>query len=185
MASVDTGVNRWVSIEASSEVVFGYLADLSRHGEWDELSGFVVVGTTERPIAEGYSCDRQRVETFLSPVLRGGQISNQVTWTKRLTVVVYEPNRRLDFETKNLYNGLSFGSELVSFRLVSEGSSTVLVMINKKNPHLPGPFHIFMMGMDSLRSWISKPIVGACFRAFPSLRVNRQLKCIKETVELI
>ena len=52
MASVDTGVNRWVSIEASSEVVFGYLADLSRHGEWDELSGFVVVGITERPVAK-------------------------------------------------------------------------------------------------------------------------------------
>ena len=65
-----------MSIEASSEVVFGYLADLSRQGEWDELSGFVVVGITERPIAEGYSCDRQRVETFLSPVLMGGQISN-------------------------------------------------------------------------------------------------------------
>ena len=180
-----SAVNRWVSIEASPEVVFAYLAGLSSHGEWDELSRFVVVGITERSIAEGYSCDRQRVETFLSPVLRGGQISNQVTWTKRLTVVVYEPNRRLDFETKNLYNGLSFGSELVSFRLVSEGSSTILVMIDKKNPHLPGPFHILMMGMDSLRSWISKPIIGACFRGFPYLRVNRKLKRIKDSVELI
>ena len=47
-----SAVNRWVSIEASPEVVFAYLAGLSSHGEWDELSRFVVVGITERPVAK-------------------------------------------------------------------------------------------------------------------------------------
>ena len=104
---------------------------------------------------------------------------------KSLTVVGYELNRRLDFETRNRYNGLSLGLEYVSFRLVSEGSSTKLVMIEKKNPYLPGPFHVLMMGMDYLRSWISNPIVGACFHVFPYLRVSGQLKRIKESIELI
>ena len=183
MVNPAPGIERWALIEASPEVVFAYLTDLSSHGEWDEHSGFVVVGISEGSVVEGSSCQRKRVETFQAPLLRGGVISNQVTWIKSLTVIGCEPNYRLDFETKDLYNGLSVGSQLVSFRLLPEGSRTVLVMTDKKNPHLPGPFHLLMMGVESLKSLIAQPVVGILFRSFPTLRANNRLRRIKNAVE--
>jgi len=177
------GIKRWALIEASPEVVFAYLTDLSSHGEWAEHSGFTVVGISEGPVVEGSSCQRERIETFQAPILRGGVTSNQVSWIKSLTVVGCESNQSLDFETKNLYNGLSVGSEFVSFRLLPEGSGTMLVMAVKKNPHLPGPFHILMMGIEVLRSSIAQPVFGVLFWLFPTLRANSQLRCIKNAVE--
>ncbi|SVD30557.1 uncharacterized protein METZ01_LOCUS383411, partial [marine metagenome] len=38
-----SGVQRWVLVDASPEVVFAYLTDLPRHGEWDDQTGFTVV----------------------------------------------------------------------------------------------------------------------------------------------
>ena len=176
-------IERRALIEASPEVVFAYLSDLSSHGEWDEHSGFVVVEISEGPVAKGSSCQRKRIETFQALLLRGGVISNQVTWIKSLTVISCEPNHSLDFETKTLYNGLSVGSEFVSFRLLPEGSRTMLVMTDKKNPHLPGAFHLLLMGLEFLKSLIAQPVVGTLFRLFPTLRINNQLRRIKNAVE--
>ena len=185
MVNLAPGVKRWALIEASSEAVFAYLSDLSSHGEWDEHPGFVVVGISDGPVAEGSSCQRERIETFQAPILRGGVTSNQVTWIKSLTVIRCEPNHSLDFETKNLYNGLSVGSEFVSFRLLPEGSWTVLVMTDWKNPHLPGLFHLLMMGIEVLKSLIAQPVVGSLFRLFPALRGSSRLRRIKNAVEQV
>ena len=125
----------------------------------------------------------ERLEVFQAPILRGGAASSQVTWIKRLTVMGLEPNQALDFETKNLYNGLSVGSEFVSFRLFPEEAGTVLVMTDKKNPQLPGPFHLLMMGMEMIKSLISTPIVGFLYRVFPGLRSNKELSRIKQALE--
>jgi hypothetical protein len=95
----------------------------------------------------------------------------------------FDLNQALDFETKNLYNGLSVGSEYVSFRLFPEDAGTVLVMTDKKNPHLPGPFHLLMMGMDLIKTIISRPIVGFLYRVFPGLRSNKELSRIKRALE--
>ena len=183
MVNFAPGIKRWALIEASPEVVFAYLTDLSSHGEWDEHSGFVVVGISEGPAVEGSSCQRERIETFQAPILRGGVTSNQVTWIKSLTVIGCEPNHSLDFETKNLYNGLSVGSESVSFRLYAQGSGTMLVMTDKQNPHLPGPFHLLMLGMEVIKSIVLSPVVTVMFRVFPFLRSNRELSRIKNAVE--
>ena len=183
MVNFAPGIKRWALIEASPEVVFAYLTDLSSHGEWDEHSGFVVVGISEGPAVEGSSCQRERIETFQAPILRGGVTSNQVTWIKSLTVIGCEPNHSLDFETKNLYNGLSVGSESVSFRLYAQGSGTMLVMTDKQNPHLPGPFHLLMLGMEVIKSIVLSPVVIVMFRVFPFLRSNRELSRIKNAVE--
>ena len=96
-----------------------------------------------------------------------------------------EPNQGLDFETKNLYNGLSVGSEFISFRLYPEGSGTMLVMTDKKNPHLPGPFHVLMLGIELIKSIIATPVVSIMFRLFPVLRANSQLRRIKNAVERV
>ena len=183
MVNFAPGIKRWALIEASPEVVFAYLTDLSSHGEWDEHSGFVVVGISEGPAVEGSSCQRERIETFQAPILRGGATSNQVTWIKGLTVIGCEPNHSLDFETKNLYNGLSVGSESVSFRLHAQGSGTMLVMTDKQHPHLPGPFHLLMLGMEVIKSIVLSPVVIVMFRVFPFLRSNRELSRIKNAVE--
>ncbi len=183
MVSPATGIQRWVFINASPETVFAYLTDLPRHAEWDDQTGFAVVRTSDGPVIEGSVCDRERLEIFQAPILRGGVTSSRVSWIKRLTVMGCEPNEALDFETKNLYNGLSVGSEFVSFRLLPDGAGTVLVMTDKKNPHLPGPFHFLLMGMEMIKSVISRPIVGFLFRVFPGLRSNKELSRIKQVLE--
>ena len=177
------GIQRWVLINASLEAVFDYLTDLPRHGEWDDQTGFTVVRTSDGPVVEGSFCERQRFEVFQAPILRGGATSSQVSWIKSLTVTGCEPNQALDFETKNLYNGLSVGSEYVSFRLFPKDAGTVLVMTDKKSPQLPGLFHLLMMIMEMIKSVISRPIVGFLYRVFPGLRSNKELSRIKQALE--
>ena len=178
-----SGIQRWVLVDARPEVVFAYLTDLRRHGEWDDQTGFTVVRTSDGPVVEGSFCERQRFEVFQAPILRGGATSSQVSWIKSLTVTGCEPNQALDFETKNLYNGLSVGSESVSFRLYAQGSGTMLVMTDRQNPHLPGPFHLLMLGMEVIKSNVLSPVVTVMFRVFPFLRPNRELSRIKNAVE--
>ena len=178
-----SGIERWALINASPETVFAYLTDLTRHGEWGNQSGFAIVGLSDGPVVEGSSCQRERIEIFQAPILRGGAMSTQVQWIRSLTVLGCEPNMSLDFETKNLYNGLSVGSELTSFRLIPEGTGTVLVMTDKKNPHLPGLFHLLMLAIEWPKSVISKPIVGFLFRLLPFLRSSGPLRRIKAAVE--
>ena len=177
------GIQRWVFIDASPETVFAYLTDLPRHAEWDDQSGFALVRRSDGPVIVGSFCDRERLEIFQAPILRGGATSNQVSWIKRLTVMGCEPNHALDFETKNLYNGLSVGSEFVSFRLIPEEAGTVLVMTDKKKPQLPGPFHLLMMLMETIKSVITRPILNFLFRKFPGLRSNKELSRIKRALE--
>ena len=62
-------------------------------------------------------------------------------------------------------------------------TGTVLVMTDKKNPHLPGPFHLLMLGMETLKTMATRPSVNLLFRVFPGLRSNRQLARIKSAVE--
>ena len=183
MVNFAPGIKRWALIEASPEVVFAYLTDLSSHGEWHDQTGFMVVRISDGPVVEGSFCERQRFEVFQAPILRGGATSSQVSWIKSLTVTGCEPNQALDFETKNLYNGLSVGSESVSFRLYTQGSGTMLVMTDKQNPHLPGPFHLLMLGMEVIKSIVLSPVVTVMFRVFPFLRSNRELSRIKNAVE--
>ena len=177
------GPQRSVLINASPQAVFAYLADLPRHGEWDAHTRFRVVRTSDGPVAEGSFCERESIEIFQAPILRGGALANQVSWVKSLTVTGCEPNRGLDFETKNIYNGLSIGSESVSFRLFPEGAGTVLVMTSKMNAHMPGPFHVIMLVIEFVQGLASRLFIGWLFRAFPGLRSNPQLSRIKSEME--
>ena len=174
---------RWMWIDASPEAVFAYLADLPRHGEWGAQTGFTVFRTSDGPIAEGSFFEKERIEIFQAPILRGGATSSQVSWIKSLTVTGYDPNEGIDFETKNIYNGLSVGSEFISFRLFPEGAGTVLVMTDKKSPHVPGLFHLLMLVMETVKSIVTQPLVNLLFRLFPVLRSNGQLARIKAAVE--
>ena len=177
------GPQRWVLINASPEAVFAYLADLPRHGEWDAHEGFKVIRTSDGPVAQGSFCERERFEVFQAPILRGGALSNQVSWVKSLTVTACDPNRGLDFETKNLYNGLSIGSESVSFRLFPEGAGTVLVMTSHRSAHMPGPFYVIMLATEFIQGLASRLLTGLLFRAFPGLRSNGQLSRIRMEIE--
>lgn len=185
MLNISAVTKQWVFIDADIQQVFTYLTDFSSHGEWDGHLGFAIVDITDGPVVQGSTCRKERMETFQSPILRGGMTIDRVTWTKSLTVVGFEPDHRLDFETKNLYNGLSVGSEFVSFRLQSAGSGTILGMTDRKNPHVPGPFHVLMMGVESLKSWVSNPLIGFMYQLFPALRVNKELRRIKNVVEQV
>ena len=178
-----SGPQRWVLIHASPEAVFGYLADLPRHGEWDAQTGFKVLKTSDEPVAEGSFCQRERIETFQAPILRGGAIASQVSWIRSLTVTGCVPNEALDFETRNLYNGLAIGAEAVSFRLFPEGTDTKLVMTSSRRANMPGPFYLVMVATDWVQGLGSRLLVDRLFRLFPSLRPNGQLTRIKTEVE--
>ena len=178
-----SGPQRWVLINASPEAVFAYLADLPRHGEWDAHTRFRVIRTSEKPVAEGSFCERESIETFQAPVLRGGALANQVSWVKSLTVTGCEPNRRLDFETKDIYNGLSIASESVSFQLFPEGAGTVLTMTSKRKAHMPGVFYVIMVAVEFVQGLASRLFMGRLLRAFPGLRSNAQLSRIKTEME--
>ena len=177
------GSERWVLINASPEAVFAYLADLPRHGEWDAHTGFKVVRISDEPVVEGSFCERERFEIFQAPTLRGGALSSQVSWVKSLTVTGCEPNRSIDFETKDLYNGLSIGSESISFRLFPEGAGTVLMMANKRSAHMPGPFYVVKVATEFVQGLASRLFIGWLFRVFPRLRTNGQLSRIKKAME--
>ena len=175
--------DRRILIEAMPEAVFAYLTDLARHGEWDGHPQFRVVRTSDGLVGKGSNCDRERLETFQAPILRGAAASTQVSWIKNLTVIDFKTEAILEFETKNLYNGLSVGSETILFRLAPEGSGTLLVMTGKRSAHVPGPLHVLMMFLDSLKSVVSRPIISWMFQLFPRLRTNGQLARIKTALE--
>ena len=59
----------------------------------------------------------------------------------------------------------------------------MLVMTDKQNPHLPGPFHLLMLGMEVIKSNVLSPVVTVMFRVFPFLCSNRELSRIKNAVE--
>ena len=107
---------------------------------------------------QGSNCDRERLETFQAPILRVAAASSQVSWIKSLTVIDFKTDAKLEFETKNLYNGLSVGSETVLFRLAPEGYGILLVMTGKRSGHVPGPLNVLMMFLDSLKSVVSRAI---------------------------
>ena len=177
------GLQRWVLIDASPEVVFAYLVDLPRHGEWDAQTGFTVVRTSDEPVAQGSFCERERIETFQAPILRGGALASQVSWVRSLIVTGCLLNQALDFETKNLYNGLAIGVESVSFRLYPEGAGTMLVMTSKRTANMPGPFYLVMLATEWVQALASRLFVDWLFRMVPRLRSNGQLSRIKAEVE--
>ena len=95
--------------------------------------------------------------------MRGAAASSQVSWIKSLTIIDFKTDARLECETKNLYNGLSVGSETVLFRLAPEDSGTLSVMTSKRSAYVPGPLHVLMMFLDSLKSVVSRPIINWMF----------------------
>ena len=171
MPIISPGIKRWVIIDASPEVAFDYLTDLSNHGEWDGSSGFIVVRLSRGPVMKSWHCQRERPETFQSPLLSGARCITKLFGRNILRLL--NVNLIIDFESQNLYNGISIGSESISFRLFLEGSKTILVMTN---PHLPGIFHVLVKVTESIKSWIARPIVSVVFSPFPWLRINSQLK---------
>ncbi len=151
---------------------------------WSSISvGIRAAQDLSTSLGPGDGLDLARVEFFQAPVLRGGALSSQVSWVKSLTVTGCEPNRSLDFETKDLYNGLSVASESVSFRLFPEGAGTVLVMTSKRSAHMPGPFHVIMLATEFVQGLASRLFISWLLRRFPGLRSNAQLSRIKREVE--
>ena len=183
MVNPALGSQRWVLIDASPEAVFAYLADLPSHGDWDGHAGFALVRTSDGPVGVGSFCRRERFEVFQAPILRGGATTDQVLWVKSLTVTGCELNRSLEFETKDLYNGLSIASDMVSFRLFPEGAGTVLAMTSRRSAHMPGPFYVIMVAMEFVEGLASRLLTAWLFRLFPRLRSSGALSRIKTEME--
>ena len=75
-----------ILIDASPEVVFAYLADLSRHGEWATHPGLVIEPEADGPVGVG--------SRFVS---HGHQFGQEMTDV--LTVTGYSTPRELSFES--------------------------------------------------------------------------------------
>ncbi|MDA0263334.1 MAG: hypothetical protein O3A93_14390 [Chloroflexi bacterium] len=170
-------------IDATPEAVYSYLADLSRHGEWDAQTGFSVVNVSRGPVTQGSFCERERTEIRSAPDIRGAASNGPVSWVRSLKVVGCELNQGLDFETENIINGLVISSESVSFRLFQEETGTALVMTGGRRAHVPGPYYLVMLLTGLVQRVLAGLFVGWLFRTFPRLRTNAQLSRIKAAVE--
>ena len=113
-------------IGAPPQQVFEYLADMTRHGEWNPEEGFRVTALPEGQPGVGSVFRRERTGESQGPlaIRPGPGPASSVTVTLITVITVYSPHDALTFETRVSYNGLLYSLERTSFELqpVPEGS---------------------------------------------------------------
>ena len=109
-----------VVINAPPPCVFDYLADMTRHGEWNPEDGFRVIFQPE-----GQPGGRLDIQPGAHRRLSGAVgypppapgPASSVTVTLTTAITVYQPHGALTFETRASYNGLLYSIERTSFEL--------------------------------------------------------------------
>ena len=130
-----------VVIGTSARLVFEYLADMTRHWEWDQVTEFLVTARPENPPGVGSVLRRQRDGVMRGPlIIRGGMGDNPVRIVKTTTIIAFEPHNNLVFETRNSYNGLLVSIDRVSFHLQEIGEGTQVTMISEAEPMVPSAY---------------------------------------------
>ena len=106
-------------IGAPPQQVFDYLADMTRHREWNPEEGFRVTAQPEGQPGVGSVFRRERTGESQGPlaIRPGPGPASSVTVTLLTTITVYWPHDALTFETRASYNGLLYSIERTSFEL--------------------------------------------------------------------
>ena len=106
-------------IGAPPQQVFDYLADMTRHGEWNPDEGFRVTAQPEGLPGVGSIFIRERTGESQGPlaIRPGPGPASSVTVTLITAITVYQPHGALTFETRSSFNGLLYSVERTSFEL--------------------------------------------------------------------
>ena len=130
-----------VVIGAPAQGVFDYLADFTRHGEWNQDPGYRETLLSEGHPGLGSVLRREKNGVMRGPlIIRGGMGDNPVRIVKTVTITGYEPHTGLVFETSNSYNGLLVSRDKVSFQLQEEMEGTRVTMVTEVEAMVPGGF---------------------------------------------
>ena len=130
-----------VVIAAPAQSVFDYLADVTRHGEWNLDPGYRETILSQGPLGLGSVLRREKDGVMRGPLLiRGGMGDNLVRVVKTVTITAFEPPLDLAFETGNSYNGLLVSKDKVSFQLQEEMEGTRVTMVSEGEAMVPGGF---------------------------------------------
>ena len=173
-----------VVIDAPAQRVFDYVADMTRHDEWNPEPGFVATAFPPEPPSVGSVFRREKTGVMRGPlIVRGGMSDNPVRLVKTMTVSVYEPSRRLAFDTANSYNNLLVSIDKVSFDFQEEMEGTQVLMVSQVEALVPGAFMGPAYAMRIVRAFFVR-ILGERWGGGPSkLPAGPHLPRIKEMVE--
>ncbi len=171
-------------INAPLQDVFDYLADMTRHGEWNPEEGFRVTAQPEGPLGAGSVFSREKNGVMRGPlIIRGGMADNPVRVVRIMTITAYRPYGELVFETRNSFNGLLHSVERMSFTFSQEPEGTAIAMVSQIEPMVPsafiGPVYAIRLARSAFDRLFGKRLSGL----FPNMNVGPYLSRVKKTME--
>ena len=129
-------------IDAPPQQVFDYLADMTRHGEWNPDDGFRVTAPPEGQPCLGSVFSRERTGESQGPlaIRPGPGPASSVTVTLVTAITVYQPHGALTFETRASFNGLLYSIERMSFELQPAQGGTWVTRASEVEILVPSAF---------------------------------------------
>ena len=172
-----------VGIAAPPREVFGFLADLARHGEWNGEPDFEVTARPDGQPGVGSVCRREKSGVMRGPlIIRGGMSDNPVQIVKITTITDYRPYFALVFETRNSYNGLLVSIDRFSVDIREETDGARVTMALEAEPMVPGGFIGPLYAIRIIRSFLERLTGGRSGNLKPGPFLPR-IKAVVETGE--
>ena len=174
-----------VVIDAPAQQVFDYLADMTRHHEWNPDDGFRVTARPEGQPGVGSVFSRERTGESQGPlaIRPGPGPASSVTVTLSTAITVYRPPCALTFETRASYNGLLYSIERTYFELQPAPEGIRVAKLCEVEIMVPsafiGPVYAIRVVRAALRRILGNRLPGL----FPRITVGPHLARIKEAVE--
>ena len=164
-------------IGAPPQQVFEYLADMTRHGEWNPDTGFQVTARPEGQPGVGSVFLRERTGESQGPlaIRPGPGPASSVTVTLLTVITVYSPHDALTFETRVSYNGLLYSLERTSFELQPAPEGSWVTKASEVEIMVPSAFIGPVYAIRMVRAGLAR-LLG---RTSPGPHVSR----IKEMME--
>lgn len=172
-------------IGAPPQMVFDYLADMARYGEWNPEPHFEVTARPEGPPRVGSAYCRERTGETQGPlaIRPGPGPASQVTEVKITTIAVYQPHRNLVLETSDSYNGLLYSVERASFELQPTPEGAWVTMVSEVEVMVPsafiGPVYAIRLARAAFQRLLGRRFSGL----FSSMPPGPYLSRIKEMME--
>ena len=173
-----------VVIDVPAWLVFEYLADLTRLGEWSDETHFEVRFLPNGPPGLGTRIHREKSGIMQGPlILRGGMGESRVIVDKVTTITGFEPDSTLVIETRNSYNSLLHSIEKFTFDLRPEAVGTRVTMVSEVEAMVPSIFIGPIYAIRFVRGAFDRLLGRRMFGVFPKASVGPHLSRVKARVE--
>lgn len=173
-----------VVIDAPAQLVFDYLADLSRIIEWSGEPDFTITSVPTAPPQVGSQIRWEKTGVMQGPIiLRGGMGESRVSLVKISSITEYLPTNSLVIETRNSYNGLLHSVEKFTFRLSEQAERTGVTMVSEVEAMVPSVFMGPVYAIRFVRGAMDRLMGRRLARLFPGSQVGRHLALVKEKTE--